>query len=219
MNHPTTAIVLSCLLLGTLCPSVHADGFKFPTIPNPFKKPVASEATAASETTRPTRSATASGGGESAAREPSSFSLPKPKLPKFDLPSLGGESSAASTGSRPPQNATSTRQSRASQNRSTGPSALDKFSRGTKNFFGKAKTTLMPWTSDTAAATSMRPGAPSGSGSRHSSRTNRSGTPAREASTSSGFTFPWSKSKPATEEKKEVNSATDFLKLDRPKYY
>jgi hypothetical protein len=208
-------LALICLLLGTFCIPVQADGFKFPTIPNPFKK---SAASAPSEP-RPARATGTNLADESAGRDTSSFSLPKPKLPKFDLPSFRGEQAESSAGRSQTRNTTATRQSRSNRNRPAEPSVIDKFSRGTKSFFGKAKTTLMPWTEDTASAPSMRSGAPSGSGSRHSTRTNGTRSPVRQASASNGFTFPWSKLKPAAEERRDVNSATDFLKLDRPKYY
>lgn len=206
MKDQTIILAMTGLLFITLCVPAQADGFKFPTIPNPFKKPAASDASAPASPPRMAGSRVA-GTSESSEGEGSSFSFPKPKLPKFDLPGFARET-------------TTTRQSRANQNRRAEPSVIDKFSSGTKSFFSKAKTTLMPWTSDTASTSSMRTGSPSGSGSRHSARTNGSrNRPAeREASASNGFSFPWSKPKPAEEESR-INSPTDFLRLERPKYY
>ncbi len=215
MKQHIPAATLGCLIVATLCAPASADGFKFPTIPNPFKK------SPAADRAEPPVRATLS--DQPAEDRPSSFSLPKPKLPKFDLPNLGGDEDGSATTER---SATGSR-SRTAQtspqrrsSRSSASSVLGRFSRGTKSFFGKAKSTLMPWANETASVP-VAPGPPSGSGSRHAARTNRSrsSTPVREASASNGFSFPWSKSKPDAEEKKEINSASDFLRLDRPRYY
>lgn len=208
MKDRTIALALSFLVSATFCVPAQADGFKFPEIkiPNPFKK------ASSTEIVRPPR-ATGSNIADDdppGVRETNSFSIPKPKLPKFEMPSFGREMSE-------------TRQSRSNLNRPTEPSALDKFSRGTKNFFGKVKTTLMPWTDEPAPSASRRLGPPSGSGSQHAARANsrsrsssRSNDQVREASRDNGFSFPWPKPKESVE--KEIRSPTDFLALPRPKY-
>ena len=222
MKDRTIVMALTYLLIATFCVRAHADGFKFSTISNPFKKPTASNST------EPTRRPRATGSNLSAANgrtvsETSSFSLPKLKLPKFKMPSFGGEQSRTSTTTRQPSSRTTvTRQSRSNYNRPPELSVFDKFSQGTKSFFGKAKTTLMPWTNDTASTT-RRPIVPSGSWSQHSARTNggtrsasRSNSQIREPSTSTGFTFPWSK--PEREIEEDITSVPDFLALPRPQY-
>ena len=222
MKQRTIVMALTCLLTTTFCVRAHADGFKFPKIANPFKKP------AVSDSNEPVRHVRATGTNLSdtnrpTVRETSSFSLPKLKLPELTMPSFGREQSGTPTTTRQPSMRTTvTRQSRSNDNRPPEPSVFDKFSQGTKSFFGKAKTTLMPWTNDTPSTT-RRPSAPSGSLSQHSTRTNRgtrsssrSNSQIREASTDNGFTFPWSK--PKRETVQELRSANDFLALPRPKY-
>ena len=145
-------------------------------------------------------------------RETSSFSLPKLKLPKlempkFKLPNFAREVSRTPVTTRRPSNRTPiTRRSSSNYNRRSEPSGFDKFSQDTKRFFDNAKTTLMPWTKDTAT-TQSRSGAPTGSWARNTDRTNgrtrrssRSNSQTRETPSGFGFTFPWSK--PRSEERR-----------------
>ncbi len=215
-------MALTYLCFATFCVRAHADGFKFPKISNPFKKPTASYSTEPTRRPRPTGSNLSAANGRTAS-ETSSFSLPKLKWPKFKPPSfLRGQSVTPTMTRHPSSRTTATRQSLSNYNRVSEPSVFDKFSQGTKSFFGKAKTTLMPWTNDTASTT-RRPSAPSGSWSQHSARTNgvarnmsRSNSQLREASTGGRFTFPWSK--PEREIEKEITSVTDFLALPSSQY-
>lgn len=232
MKHISFAFALTCLASVTFCTAADAEGFKFPAFSNPFKKPT-TENSANPARPRQATGANISDTDEPTPRETSSFSFPKPKLPKFELPSFGRERtetsashgmSRSSTTRQTSSFTTVTEQSRANHNRPSEPSGFDKFSQSTKNFFAKAKTTLMPWTADSAStSTQRRPLVPSGSGSSHSARTNgrtrtasRDHSPSGDAATGRGFTFPWSKPKPEVDD--EIRSPTDFLSLDRPKY-
>jgi len=211
-------LILVSLIGVTYCVPARADGLKFPTIPNPFKK----ASTNADSSEPPRATGTNLSDDAPTERERAGFSLPKPKMPKFDLPSFGRDNTDAPATRTASRGTTTTRQSRANHNRRPEPSTFDKFSQGTKSFFSKAKTTLMPWSDDDTALESS---APSGSGSRHAARTNsrsrtasRSSSQDRDASSGGGFSFPWFKPKPEPQER-EINSATDFLRMDRPKYY
>jgi hypothetical protein len=77
--------------------------------------------------------------------------------------------------------------------------------------------TLMPWTNDTATTPSRR-SPPRGSWSIRSERINggrgnpsRLGRQTREASTSTGFTFPWSK--PRRETEAEPRNVSEYIAL------
>jgi hypothetical protein len=139
VKNSTIVIALTCLLASTFCVQGHADGFRFPKITNPFKKPIESNPT------EPARSPQLSGSNLSTtnqppAREVSSFSLPKLKLPKFEMPSFRFEQTRTPVRTRRPSNRTTiSRQSRANYNRRDEPSGFDKFSEGPKRFFDKAK--------------------------------------------------------------------------------
>lgn len=232
MKDCTIALALTCLLSLTFCATVRADGFKLPTFSNPFKKPATSTSPAPARRPPAAAGTGVSGSSQPAANETSSFSFPKPKLPKFELPSFARDKSEASASRTSPRSTstrqttnrtTVTQQSRSNQNRPSQPSTLDKFSQGTKNFFGKAKTTLMPWTDNTTAPSSQRPSAPSGSGSLHAARANtgtrtasRSNSPAADGEANKGWSFPWSKPQPEVDN--EIRTTNDFLSLERPKY-
>jgi hypothetical protein len=138
------------------------------------------------------------------------LSMPKWKLPKPQLPSMGrGEQDASR--SRPTSRTTTTRSTANRNPPPRGPSAWEKFNNGTKSFFTKTKTTLMPWTADTAPATPQRP--PTGSNrTRVASNANRA---QREDPKPSIFS-PFLPDKEA--EEKRVDSTTDFLSLPRPNF-
>jgi len=203
VKHYTIVMALTCLLTANYCVSAYADGFKFPTISNPFKKLITARST---ESMRPMRitGSNISAANRAPAPETSSFSLPKLKLPKFKMPSFRTEVSRVPVSTRRPSSRTTiTRQSRSNYNRRSEPSGFDKFSQGTKRFFDKAKSTLMPWTDDTVS-TPSRSSVPSRSWSRNSNRTH-------EVSTRTGFTFPWSN--PRRETEAEPNGVSEFLAL------
>jgi hypothetical protein len=91
-------------------------------------------------------------------------------FPKFSLPGWGSRSPATS--------------------RSSKPSTLTKLNQGTKDFFGKTKDVLMPWSDDTK----------------------RSGS--RDSGTKTSFLPSWLKPKPA--EPKRPESVKEFLGRPRP---
>ena len=157
--------------------------------------------------------------GEEPPERESGFSFPKlsmPKLPKFSMPKwkmpqLPGASRREADAPRTRQTSRMTG-TRSTSNRNTppaGPSAWEKFNNGRKSFFAKTKSTLMPWTKDTAEAAPA--GIPTGS-NRVRVASNRS---RQEEEQKPNLFSPFLPDKKP--EEKRVNSTTDFLSLPRPK--
>lgn len=110
-------------------------------------------------------------------RDGSSGSL-LPSFPKIEMPTLGGKT---------------TRQA-------NKPSTFSRMTSGTKSFWQKTKSTLLPWSADDAPKTSMPP---------LGSRNNQKKKPAKTS------LFPWFSQAPKEPEIKSVN---DFLALPQPSF-
>lgn len=167
----TRIFVLSfCVVFLGCSLAAHADdGWKMPSL-IPFKKKPSTRATA------------------SITDESNSGILPKmsmPELPKVPVPKM--KMPKMEMPQWPPGTGKST-----STKRNHQPSTLEKLNRGAKDFFGKTKEVLMPWSKP---------------------KKRSSGHAKKDKGSFFGMSWPWGEE----EEQPQVKTIQDFLSLDRPK--
>jgi len=125
MRHALIAVTLLALSSVTTCVVHGEDGFRLPTLRNPFRS---AEADEASRVNASVSDATDDQG--------SGFALPKIPVPKLQMPKFEMPHWRLPKMERPSW-------SRAQP--ATGPSTWEKLSQGTKSMFTKTRDTLMPW--------------------------------------------------------------------------